>query len=338
MNATVDGIGAVTEITAATILAAGVDLLYRLHQLLVTRNARRESECRSGYLLTYADDRFRLSPPKTTTAPPANTQPPQGTAQPTAAQNEDTEMQLDLAPSPPPIEDIIAQRRARRQAILAKHAAAAPQPDSPALSVSGLTLGAGSNGAPPTPIPAHVVQEVQATRAISDTPEPTGNQSAREASPATDNGESKRITLFHSQTCYIYLGQATPTSSAGMFSLTKTNDPAASLGLTIDTNGTTAEDGTTAQVSAAEYDPTLDWREDQARRAAHRDQTELADGIGERDERGGTAIGQDPYHAEEGADGEDEEEDLDDMFAVGSRKIKLTPSVSDSHVVLRVGY
>lgn len=130
------------------------------------------------------------------------------------------------------------------------------------------------------------------------------------------------------------LGQATPTSSAGKFSLTKTNDATASHSLAIDTSGAAAEDGAAAQVSAAEYDPTLDWREDQARRAAHRDQTELADGIGERDERGGTAIGQHQHqeHAEEGGDGEDDDEDLDDMFAVGSRKIKLTASVSASDV------
>jgi serine/threonine-protein kinase PRP4 len=30
-------------------------------------------------------------------------------------------MELDLAPSPPPVEDILAARRAKRQAILAKY-------------------------------------------------------------------------------------------------------------------------------------------------------------------------------------------------------------------------
>lgn len=34
-----------------------------------------------------------------------------------------TEMELDLPPSPPPVEDTLAARRAKRQAILAKYAA-----------------------------------------------------------------------------------------------------------------------------------------------------------------------------------------------------------------------
>lgn len=232
-----------------------------------------------------------LSPPR----PDVPTQPDaqSTTGKPSEPPKRDEpEMQLDLAPSPPPLEDLIAQRRARRQAILAKHAAAASNPvvpASPALSLSGLALGATSSGAPPTPIPAHVMEQVTAatSRRPSDTPEPVADPRAeRAASPSTENG------------------QATPASSGGgggTFSLTKNNGQPEPPNDTI--NGTTEG----IQVSAAEYDPTSDMREDQARRDA------LADGIGERNEHGGT----DPMD-------EDEDEDLDDMFAIGSRKIKTT--------------
>ncbi|CCO35733.1 serine/threonine-protein kinase PRP4 [Rhizoctonia solani AG-1 IB] len=196
---------------------------------------------------------------------------------------EEPVIELEIPPSPPPLEDIIAQRRARRQAILAKHAAstAPTQPASPALSVGGLTLNGASSGtgAPSTPLPAIPPHVVQNGRSVTGTPEPGPNKSN---SAASDNG------------------QATPARSDGTFSLAKAQD---------DANATI--EGT----SAAEYDPTLDWREDQARRAAHQTHTqaELADGIGERGEVKNDEIQVD-----------DEDDDLDDMFAVGSRKIKLT--------------
>ncbi|KAG8708131.1 U4/U6 small nuclear ribonucleoprotein prp4 [Ceratobasidium sp. 395] len=248
-----------------------------------------------------------VSPPRTTNGSSPLGQKPTTSDKPAELQPtkpDEPEMQLDLAPSPPPLEDLIAQRRARRRAILAKHAAATPVaivPASPALSLSGLALGAASNGAPPTPIPAHVVEEVRASRKPSATPEPASElgSNGRAASPASENG------------------QATPASSGGVFSLTKANDQNASLIITTDVNGNAGEDGNAMQVSAAEYDPTLDWREDQARRAAHAGQVELADGIGERNEHGGTEIAEDAMETEE-------DEDLDDMFAVGSRKVKLT--------------
>ncbi|KAG9080889.1 U4/U6 small nuclear ribonucleoprotein prp4, partial [Ceratobasidium sp. 370] len=250
-----------------------------------------------------------LSPPRAASSSPSSDKKPatNKSTEPQTTKPEESEMQLDLAPSPPPLEDLIAQRRARRQAILAKHAAATPVtivPASPALSLSGLALGAGSSGAPPTPIPAHVVEEIRPGRQPSDTPEPVSElrPNERAASPTTENG------------------QATPASSGGIFSLTKGNGKVGPLSIATDVNGGAGEDGSAMQISAAEYDPTLDWREDQARRAAHQGQAELADGIGERNEHGGTTISQQAGDTME----VEEDEDLDDMFAVGSRKIKLT--------------
>ncbi|CAE7100907.1 unnamed protein product [Rhizoctonia solani] len=217
-----------------------------------------------------------VSPPKTTPPPPQDKVEPQKVEEPV--------VELEIPASPPPFEDIIAQRRARREAILAKHAAtsvAPTQPASPALSVGGLTLNGASSGtgAPstplPNPIPVHLVQN---GRSVTGTPEPGA---ANAASAASENG------------------QATPSDKGGIFSLTKTNKETS--------NGN--EEGT----SAAEYDPTLDWREDQARRAAHQTQAEIADGIGERG-----AVPDDSMQVD------DEDDDLDDMFAVGSRKIKLS--------------
>ncbi|KAG8708085.1 U4/U6 small nuclear ribonucleoprotein prp4 [Ceratobasidium sp. 394] len=91
-----------------------------------------------------------LSPPRAaeSSSPSDQKLPIDKSAESKTTKSEEPEMQLDLAPSPPPLEDLIAQRRARRQAILAKHAATTPAaivPASPALSLSGLALGAGSN-------------------------------------------------------------------------------------------------------------------------------------------------------------------------------------------------
>ncbi|CAE6397045.1 unnamed protein product, partial [Rhizoctonia solani] len=221
-----------------------------------------------------------VSPPKSTTALPS---PPQEKINSPKSAPTEPAVELEIPSSPPPLEDIIAQRRARRQAILAKHAAAstAPtQPASPALSVGGLTLNGASSGTgvPSTPLPAIPAHVVQNGRSVTGTPEPAANKAN---SAASDNG------------------QATPAGSDGIFSLAKTKD-----------DTTAMNEGT----SAAEYDPTLDWREDQARRAAHQtSQAELADGIGERGE-----VKDDSMQVDE------EDDDLDDMFAVGSRKIKLT--------------
>lgn len=53
------------------------------------------------------------------------------------------DMELELAPSPPPVEDVLAARRARRQAILAKY---------PDASSTADVSGSSSAAQPPTKI------------------------------------------------------------------------------------------------------------------------------------------------------------------------------------------
>jgi len=70
------------------------------------------------------------------------------------------EMELDLPPSPPPVEDILAARRAKRQAILAKYTGAA----SVNTSISP-SPGPSSAAQPPTPslsVSNHVSQTLEA--------------------------------------------------------------------------------------------------------------------------------------------------------------------------------
>ena len=77
------------------------------------------------------------------------------------------EMELDLPPSPPPVEDILAARRAKRQAILAKYTGVA----SVNTSVSPC-LGPSSAAQPPTPslsVSNHVSQTLEANHSIFST-------------------------------------------------------------------------------------------------------------------------------------------------------------------------
>ena len=77
------------------------------------------------------------------------------------------EMELDLPPSPPPVEDILAARRAKRQAILAKYTGAA----SVNTSISP-SPGPSSAAQPPTPslsVSNHVSQTLEANNSIFST-------------------------------------------------------------------------------------------------------------------------------------------------------------------------
>jgi len=55
-------------------------------------------------------------------------------------------MELDLPPSPPPVEDILAARRAKRQAILAKYTGVTSVPES-------VSSGPGPRSAAQSPVP-----------------------------------------------------------------------------------------------------------------------------------------------------------------------------------------
>jgi hypothetical protein len=73
---------------------------------------------------------FRISPPTRPSTPPRSSQSvssPQiqrSTPESSKEKEQVVDMELDLPPSPPPVEDILAVRRAKRLAILAKYSSA----------------------------------------------------------------------------------------------------------------------------------------------------------------------------------------------------------------------
>ncbi|KAH7911111.1 kinase-like domain-containing protein [Hygrophoropsis aurantiaca] len=179
------------------------------------------------------------------------------------------ELELDL-PASPPVEELLAARRARRQAILAKHAGIAST----------------NQSASPSPGPSSAVLPPQSVSSVSDPksqPHSTVTPGVNSAQPL-NGSSSKRRSL-----------SASPTP--GMFELAKDDEEE-----TVRAKAR-AQDETSEQISAADYDPSLDRREDEKRRVLKDEPMEVDVEIVE----------------------EEEEEDVDDMFAVATseRKKKL---------------
>ena len=158
------------------------------------------------------------------------------------------EMELDLAPSPPPVEDILAARRAKRQAILAKYTGVA----SVNTSVS------------PSPGPSSAAQPPIHSLSVSN--RASVSPTSCDFALAKDSEQE---------------GQSRPEHAGG------------------------------EQVSAADYDPSLDRREDEYKRLG--DKVTNVETIDEELE---------------------EEEDVEDMFAVASsdKKVKKVKKVIVSSV------
>ncbi|KAG1731200.1 kinase-like domain-containing protein [Suillus paluster] len=155
-----------------------------------------------------------------------------------------------------------AARRARRQAILARYSGVA----SANKSIS------------PSPGPSSAVQPPQPVASVSDTPQPhsavdTSASLVAETSKARHDSMSKRDS-------------ASPQPDDSIFELAKDEDE--------EDVRAKMQDGAPDQISAADYDPSLDRREDEQRRV----------------------LKDEPMNIETIEDGEDEEDDVDDMFAV----------------------
>ncbi|KAJ7746550.1 kinase-like domain-containing protein [Mycena metata] len=147
--------------------------------------------------------------------------PPPATPTPAPTPMEvDPERELDLLPSPPPVEQTLAERRARRAAILARHAASAPN------SNPGSTVDAGAS---PSPI------RTKLTRSPQDTPTPSSLRARRHL----DRSRSKRRRILLSPSQTHLERHLLPHQE---------------------------QDDAQAQVNAADYDPSLDRREDEVRR------------------------------------------------------------------------
>ncbi|RPD55297.1 kinase-like protein [Lentinus tigrinus ALCF2SS1-7] len=180
-------------------------------------------------------------------------------------------MELELPPSPPPVEETLAARRARRQAIMAKYAG----------------IASSSAGPTPSPGPSSAVEPPPVTPDVSNFPSQA--QSAVNTPPVrAESAAPKRETA-----------SASPTP--GLFSLAKGGDEEEVQAKA------QQENGAGEQISAADYDPSLDRREDEHKRV-----------WGAKEE---------PVDVEMVEEEEEEEEDVDDMFAVATTEKKKVKKV-----------
>ncbi|KAG6827312.1 hypothetical protein H0H92_012360 [Tricholoma furcatifolium] len=204
------------------------------------------------------------SPPRR--ASPRRSPPPP----PPAAPPVEMELELDIPSSPPPVEDLMAARRAKREAIRAKYQGVASVDATPSPS----------SAVQPPPPSSNVSDAVTRAPSISGTP-----------GPSALNLSSKRESM-----------SASPAPQD--FALAKDGEE----------EGVPATEHAGAeQISAADYDPSLDRREDEQRR------------IGE------PAPEVQAMNVDEDEEDEEveEEEDLDDMFAVATttKKVKKVKKV-----------
>ncbi|CAL1703133.1 unnamed protein product [Somion occarium] len=193
------------------------------------------------------------------------------------------EQELELATSPPPVEDILAARRARRQAILAKHAG---KDSSDATPISGP-----SSAVEPPPAISSISDYVSQSHRAAGTPPVSAIEPKGEIGVS-----SKRESL-----------SATPAPAA--FALAKDGEEE-NVQAKVQ-----AQDGASEQILAADYDPSLDRREDEEKRVR---------GVVEQPQADVEVI-------EEEEEEEEEEEDyVDDMFAVAiieKKKVKKVKRV-----------
>jgi serine/threonine-protein kinase PRP4 len=202
--------------------------------------------------------------------------------QPTAPPQPDPELDLEIDTAAAEAA-ARAARRARRQAILARHSGIA----SANKSVS------------PSPGPSSAVQP-QPVASVSDTPQPhsavdTSASLAAEISKARHDSISK--LLFKIRLAWINVfyhagkrDSASPQPDDSIFELAKDEDD--------EDVRAKMQDGAPDQISAADYDPSLDRREDEQRRVL-KDEPMNVETIEEEEEE----------------EEEDEDDDVDDMFA-----------------------
>ncbi|TFK68626.1 kinase-like protein [Pluteus cervinus] len=219
-----------------------------------------------------------------------------------------TDMDLDLAPSPPRVEDLIAARRAKRQAILAKYSNGTSSTSTPVASQSSQA-----------PLPALLIAEQSITRANSVAMSVDGTPAPEKYS----QGE-RRASMSNSPPP-LSAQDTAGDIGADLDKLDAADNLAFELAKGDEQDGMQAPDQETIsklegghdQISAADYDPSRDRREDEHKRllgeVPHKPKVE------------------DVMEIEEIEDVE--EEDVDDMFAVAmgepskkTKKVKKTVS------------
>ncbi|KAA1475862.1 kinase-like protein [Dentipellis sp. KUC8613] len=197
---------------------------------------------------------------------------------PKAKPAQEPEPELELSTSPVPLEVTLAQRRAKRQAILAKYA-----------GISSVNTA----GASPSPGPSSAVQPPQTPLSVSNT---VSQSHSIDGTPDVEVVDSQSQWFKRAVSA-----SASPTPAD--FDLAKQAEEEETQ---VEAQAEARRDGEHEQISAADYDPSLDRREDEERRVR------------------GAEPAQDVEMIEEE---EEEEEDLDDMFAVASTEKKKVKKV-----------
>jgi serine/threonine-protein kinase PRP4 len=200
---------------------------------------------------------------------------------------DEPDMELDLPPSPPPVEDLLAARRAKRQAILAKYTGIASVSES-------VSSGPGPRSAAQSPVP-------DSFSSVSNL--------VPQSQPIGVNGYEPSITSKSSEFCMNFDGilltilldqrdSASVSPTPRELVLAKESDVDGNLGV----------EHTGEQFSAVDYDPSLDRREDQQKLfgVERKVETIVDDGEVEMEV--------------------EEEDDVDDMFAISTTKTKVKKS------------
>ncbi|KAI1785638.1 kinase-like domain-containing protein [Ganoderma leucocontextum] len=194
------------------------------------------------------------------------------------------EMVLELPPSPPHVEETVAARRAKRQAIMAKYAG----------------IASSTQGPTPSPGPSSAVEPPPATPDVSNLPSQAHSVVGTPGASESVRGESIRRDSAAPEKRQTASASPTPDT----FALAKGDEEE-------EVQAKAQEDGVGEQVSAADYDPCLDRREDEHKRV-----------WGTKEE---------PHDVEMIEEEEEEEDDVDDMFAVAAttemKKVKKVKRV-----------
>jgi serine/threonine-protein kinase PRP4 len=238
----------------------------------------------------------RISPHPPRELPPASSKTPtildsnapQSASLANPALTTQPEPELELATSPVPMQIALAARRAKRQAILAKYAGVA------SVNTTEASLSPGPSSAVQPPPPFAVVSDPQSQH------HSIIGENGMASPPRGPSRESSHTLVFFP----IYAvntvtperrGSQSASPTPHVFELAKGGEEE---GAQAEAQEQAKRDGAREQMSAADYDPSLDRREDEQRRVR-----------GANEE-----LNQEVEMIEE--EGEGEEDDVDDMFAV----------------------
>ncbi|KAF7323387.1 Serine/threonine protein kinase PRP4 [Mycena chlorophos] len=200
--------------------------------------------------------------------------------------------EIELIPSPPPLEQLLADRRARRAAILARHASGTPNPSLPGST--GPFSGNPSVSLSEDASKAHVA--ILAAQA-SATPNASLPGSTGPFNGKSTNGYSDKSAQNGHDVSTPDKSRSpspAPEQQDDMFTLAKPDSPGR---VTASNTSNAAQAGQDPQVNAADYDPSLDRREDEDRRVK--------------------GIPVDEDEEEEVEVDDEDEDDVDDMFSLG---------------------